>query len=603
MGELLCPSGHVLALHPSGVALGRAIVRCWCAHELVDRAFGLWMEPTPLHASHLLLITLTAAFPRRPLLMLALAVRLTETFLRIPFVWDCDHWTQLMDSGMLVLCLLASLRGLLGRTSPVGNEVGPVVAQAWALTSRWQLVFFYFAAAFWKINSSFFDPTTSCAPMFVLVLLSAFGVPVPDLLLPSVARSAAFITIAGEMAISLLLASRSLLFRRFAVALAVLLHAGIALTPPPNNAVPFSVACAVRLMMTMPRGLAALAEETSNGGFKPALTAALAAAAAAAGSAFAHNRALRHPPIPGAPVDFPIWVAAYCFLGIYALRVAMLEPPSAESDTPSAGGVRTVNTTTTPAADSAPAAPPAPSGFELRAVRFFFVSLAFTYSFVLPPLGLHDQGAPNMYSNLRMHGGSNHYLVPYLDLIRFAMPKEDARGAFATVRVEEVSSEWINSIYPGELTLSMSADERALLARANHTARMFNAMKARVLGTWVVPPPPEGPPVRYSLPALELRRILAEARELNESFYMRYTELPGMEGDEAWRREGEGRGVLLRESGDGKRECKLEAGGECTKDELANLPPPPWYARKWLVQQPYPILEGDRRIEITCFGP
>jgi hypothetical protein len=29
----------------------------------------------------------------------------------------------------------------------------------------------------------------------------------------------------------------------------------------------------------------------------------------------------------------------------------------------------------------------------------------------------------------------------------------------------------------------------------------------------------------------------------------------------------------------------------------------PWYTRKWLVQQPYPILEGDKRAEITCFGP
>lgn len=570
--------------------MGRAMVRCWCAHELVDRFFGLWMEPSPLHLAHVLLVLLTTAFPRRSVLMLALAVRLTETALRIPFVWDCDHWTQLMDSGMLTLCLLATLRGALGRWG--GDEVGPVVAQAWALTSRWQLVLFYFAAGFWKINSSFFDPTTSCAPMFVLVLLSAFGVPVPDRLLPLVARSAAFITVAGEMAISGLLASRSLLLRRLAVCLAILLHAGIALTPAPNNAVPFSVACAVRLMMTMPRGLAALAEETAGAGLKAALTAALASAAAAAGSAFAHNRALRHPPMPGAAVDFPIWVTAYCILGVYALRVAMLEPADAGAP---AGAARAVG--------AAPATPPAPSPPESRAVRWVFVSLAAVYSFALPALGLQDQGAPNMYSNLRMHGGSNHYLVPHLDLIRFAMPAEEARRAFAIVRVEAVTSEWINSIYPGELTLSISPEERALLSRANHTARMFNAMKARVLGPWVVPPPPAGAPARYSLPALELRRVLAEARERNEAFSMRYTELHGMEGDEDWRRASSGRVVQLREFGDGRRECKLKGGGECAEDELCNLPPPVWWARKWLVQQPYPILEGDQRAELTCFGP
>ena len=173
----------------------------------------------------------------------------------------------------------------------------------------------------------------------------------------------------------------------------------------------------------------------------------------------------------------------------------------------------------------------------------------------------------------------------------------------------------------------MAPDERAMLRAVNQSGLMFNSAKARVLGPASTPGPngpvTQGPDtaadangargaafVRYSVPALELRRLLAEARALNESFRLVYTVLPGLTGDEAWRRAAAGRTVTLNEDGRGMARCTVACAHallgpcDCAPTELARLPPPGWLASKVLVQQAYPILDeaqvGD---ELPCFGP
>ena len=39
----------------------------------------------------------------------------------------------------------------------------------------------------------------------------------------------------------------------------------------------------------------------------------------------------------------------------------------------------------------------------------------------------------------------------------------------------------------------------------------------------------------------------------------------------------------------------------CGEGEIAMQPPPGWLARKFLLQQPYPVL--DSWDELVCFGP
>jgi len=276
--------------------MGRAMVRCWCVHEFVGRAFDMSFEPGAQSALHLMLIVATFAWPTRRLTLLAVAVVMAETMVKMPVVWDVNIWTLQMDSVLLCLGALASLRVASGRetASADNGEIGDVVAEAWALTTRRQLALFYLASGFWKINSSFLNYHTSCAPMFTLTLLGNFRVALSQPMLLLVAQASPLITIGGEMSLGLLLSFDKT--KAVGVLAALALHAGIALSPPPNNAVPFSVVCATRLLLIMPHGLASAAAEMGRGGLAASLTAAKAAAAAAAGTSVAYAWSVRNMP-------------------------------------------------------------------------------------------------------------------------------------------------------------------------------------------------------------------------------------------------------------------------------------------------------------------
>ena len=98
------------------------------------------------------------------------------------------------------------------------------------------------------------------------------------------------------------------------------------------------------------------------------------------------------------------------------------------------------------------------------------------------------------------------------------------------------------------------------------------------------------PFVPYTVPALELRRMLSEARA-NEAapFELVYTRLVGLLGDEAWRQHSTGVAVRLRVQGGQVTDCSARdetltdwwshmqrAGGggwhACASDELSLLP-------------------------------
>ena len=193
---------------------------------------------------------------------------------------------------------------------------------------------------------------------------------------------------------------------------------------------------------------------------------------------------------------------------------------------------------------------------------------------------------------------------------RCAQPRGWTAGVFSVVRVEHCSSPWINALYPADISAHLSPREVALLTSVGQSGRMFNGGKTRVLGVSSAPAAngERGAFTRYTVPALELRRLLAEARERGESFAITYTLLDGPTGDEAWRRRGDGRTVTLEEDGRGGSRCTVRCGGllscACTPTDLAQLPPPGLIARKLLVQQAYPILDDGADVpEVPCFGP
>jgi hypothetical protein len=494
----------------------------------------------------------------------------------MPVMWDSYYWCLQVDGGLL-LCVgyLALVRGL------SADSHADSLAAWWATTARQQLAIFYLAAGVWKVNTSFLDARTSCAPIFVLTLLQTLGYTPPPLRASQLALLAPGVTILGELTIGILLLLPSRAAVRIGVLSALLLHLGIALTPPPNNATPFSLTCVVRLLITESAAVARAWNEmgASGSGIGQYLaTPAIGMLLASLCMGICYRRALAFPPTAlGAELDW--WVGTYTCLAVLMARamysdVANLPTPTTES--------------------------------LARGLRPALVLLALAYAFGGPLLGIHDLGACNMYSNLRMYAGTNHLFLP-TGLIGHVWP--EATQLVQLVRVEQSSSAYINSIYPGEVTSQIAPEELSLLADAGHSAHMFNAMKARILGPAFAPA--HAAFHRYTVTALEMKRLLAEARATGEKFEITYTLLDATGGDERWRRDSLGRTVTLKEDGKGKRSCTVGCGPlelipcPCAADELPLQPPPSYWASKTLIQQPYPIVDDAHKWEgeLVCFGP
>ena len=612
-----------------------AAFRAVAFHELLK----LYFEPelTPWVFACYVVLLLTMLSPDTSLIVLTLMMRLYQTWTLIPTrAWDSFYWTMNVDGGLLLLLFS-------GHALRISDR--PRIATWWANTSRVQLGIFYVASGFWKINKHFLDPRISCAPIFFLTLATSFGLTLPPSVGALILAAAPAVTIIGEMAIGVLfLAPKRAGLAPYGVALALLLHLGIALTPPPNNATPFALTCVVRLVVTAPTGFARALEEVLALRTPAGVTTALMACGVSAASvAIAYARDIDYPPHGPGPAAVDVWVAAYGVIAVVLARGLMLDDGSPEDQpsfsssfsSSSSSFTTTTTTTTTSSSSSSPSSSSPSSGGMAaspaaaasgRRLRVSLVALAAWYGFAGPLLGTQDLGACNMYSNLRMHGGSNHLLLP-TDLLGSLFPGTSVAFAMRTVRVEHTSSAWINSIYPNEITSQMSPKERTVLREAGHLARMFNPMKSRILSPAIGAPPPayaappgsDGRPfARWTVPTLELRRLLAEAREQGEAFSLTYTLLDGQSGDERWRRSGGGRTVTITEDGKGGRTCtlcpdlmaslmgSLAGGCACADDELPLMPPPPYLARKLLVQQPYPIV-GDERDDpeanFICYGP
>ena len=175
-------------------------------------------------------------------------------------------------------------------------------------------------------------------------------------------------------------------------------------------------------------------------------------------------------------------------------------------------------------------------------------------------------------------------------------PRGSLSDAFhgGAVVVEATSSATVRAFYPGELTSTLEPADRIadLLAAANASRRFFNAAKRRVLGFDDVDDA-DRTFAKFSVPALELRRMLAEARRDE-----------GKPFDLTYARNGTRVSVAFRADGD-VASCRVAAGrrgATCGPDELALLPPPPAWATRLLVYLPYPVLD-DGDDELVCFGP
>lgn len=298
-------------------------------------------------------------------------------------------------------------------------------------------------------------------------------------------------------------------------------------------------------------------------------------------------------------------------------------------------------------------------------VHAIFVLITVVNAFVVIPLGICDMGTANMFSSLRMHGGSNHAVLPtglmqqwFADFPPDTSVLGNAFGGGIVRIAEGTNCSHITGPsafrYPGEL-LGHTAGAVDLLVRTGHSGRQWSPMTfscaaankppVAVNRGHIVGLDESAPFDPYTLPAPELRRILRDARARYplEDFDVVGALLPGVEGDEKWRafasaedfvlrrridRAGNDSLVCLRYSNNSSRSggSVASAGEEENSGgdnaEKGNLLPcsaslerilltplsDHIFARfmRWiLLSQPYPILAEDAKSHrrLHCFGP
>jgi hypothetical protein len=227
----------------------------------MSRSFMALKVKSDPRAPYLIPFILGAAVcPSVPLVLLAHVGNVILHLTRAPFIWDHELWDMMTEC-----CVIVSMIGqLLGdaRKPKLHSASGTAIIKECAPWIRGMMITFYFGAAFWKLNHSFFDLRSSCAPVFILQLAAAY---LPesmflDAIVSQLAMLSPFITILIEFAIPILL-TLSGRWRLAGLAVGLLFHFIIALTPPPNNAGGFSVGAVVRYFFFIPFASASIHAE------------------------------------------------------------------------------------------------------------------------------------------------------------------------------------------------------------------------------------------------------------------------------------------------------------------------------------------------------
>lgn len=244
---------------------------------------------------------------------------------------------------------------------------------------------------------------------------------------------------------------------------------------------------------------------------------------------------------------------------------------------------------------------------KMSVLGWALVAVASFAAFGAQALGLMDLSAPaSPFSSIRVHGGSNHLVMPTGLLEQWASQHPDGLLASTSlgggiVRVEYTDSAWLNSLHPGEHSSALPARVVSVLQQGGHLGRQYNPSPRRVLGPEIrslMPRwnPGNGPFPRYTVPALEIRRLVTMLRKSGSNFSLIYTHLKRALGDEVWRASGEGRRVEYNVSG-AVEHCSVD-GRPCA-NELVQQPEPDLLSWKTRVFFPYPIL-GEAGSELPC---
>ena len=582
---LLVWSMHALASGEACATGGGQYPRSssWLQHDAVHYALATfvifaawWPSIRTLTASHIAMVLIRLA--------------------RVPRLFDGEYWSLWTDVTVL---LAAASRLIDGSPVQLGHDADSIIILA-ASTARAQLVCCYFGAFFFKLNSSWHDARRSCASVLAVQVVSGW---LPEWLTPewlpaAVVKSAPPLSSAVELAIPSLLAMRGRRAMRCGLALGLLFHLLIALIPigEANNAAGFSVLCAIRYVFFVPQAACTALHEarsafahlctlpTARRGESLTLlrivywsVAAISVAIACAAMVMRRGQKW---------FDWYTSQPLYVGLFFFFVRALMLD---------AADGVV--------AADDAERRSNAPK-LRRAAAASLLVGTAFQI-FAMPILGLSDVGASHMYSNLRLYGGSNHYLVTtgWLHALAERRPTYfPAASAFSggVVRVDDTDSAYLNAMFPGETT-NLSPKTRAWLQAVGHSGRAFSSIDGQVLLDMSAVPRQRQRRrsfTPYRTTALEVRRLVDEARQHGGTFFLKYTRLPGEAQGHRPPATARGASVTFRHDGPGRSSCRARKpgawfDGPCAADELPNLPAPSALASKFLLYTAHPVVSRD----------
>lgn len=405
------------------------------------------------------------------------------TACRSPSIWDSDSWTFQTDMVMAMWLLFGS------------TGSGDVVCR----TIQDMFAWYYFAAGFWKLNSHFWDPNASCATIFFVQLVAQYIAPFVSLnTATAIAVFAKSIAPAATLVIELLQGGLLLLglkYRicaRVGILLAVVFHLVVCIMPQPNDISGFALACSARLVAfgSIEGTKAAIQKVVQWSSYLIVLVGAMTA------------------------VGWTYWqtpnnwaFALYMLSAGFVFMAVALESSEETKTTP-----------------------------PVKRTKWTYVAsgIAFLYAYGGILTGLQEEATPNMFANLKVHGGSNHYLLPTGLLFHYFADAPDSHPfGGGVVRIENTTSYWLQNIYPADLTpILMPRNVVPLLESIGNPApAFFNPGASRILRCT---PPPEKF-FRYTVPALELKRLLREAKSHDQDFDLTYAQLPGTKGDEYWR--------------------------------------------------------------------
>lgn len=458
------------------------------------------------------------------------------------------------------------------------DDSGQIVCR----TIRDMFAFYYFAAGVWKLNTHFIDPDASCATLFLVQHVAQYIAPLVSWKVAvSVARWAKWMAPTVTLLIELSQGSLLILgmytpsnrtYERLGILLALTFHLVVCLTPRPNDICGFAVHCAARLIVfCSPQGIVVAWKDWIQPWWNVLMTISVALVAMGWTWFTPNNWAF----------------ALFAAIGGFVFLAVAVE-------------------------DNANKDPEIPPKVVVRRWWSWIASfVAFFYAFGGLITGLQEEATPNMFANLKVHGGSNHFFLPTGLLFHmFAHAPDSHVFGGGVVRIENTTSHWLQYIYPADLTpLLMPPRVAPLLEQVGNVPPFyFNPGASRIL--FGITPAPERF-YRYTVPALELKRLLREAKLYDRDFELVYSRLPGTKGDEVWRATAIETQYVVQVKQGQVVDCRVKKDTttrSCSAEDLPMLDDDavPKFFQRFSMHHAYPIVRDNVEEvppSIVCFGP